>query len=169
MTWEKINLVWVFLIMIEIVNAVDFEHSVNKSTLPKSFLDSIVLETNINNSLIYFTYGNYTSGISSIQLNNYVSSYNLSTNLLLLSNLSIGNYVDSVNIFASNNSNLTNTSASVTFSFSILNDTNISNGTKFIQIDLTTFKYEVCDKNLPFNTSFTTSISLNFDTISKCE
>lgn len=154
--------------MIKTINAVDFEHFVNKSVLPKSLIDYTLLETNLNHSTLYFEYGNYTSGIKSIELESSISFYNLSTNLTIINTLSIGTYVDSINILASNDSNLTNTTTSITFSFTILNDINISNETKFIQIDLNTFKYITCDKDLPFNTSFTTSISLNFDTISNC-
>ena len=75
------------LSLINEVEAVDFNHSANKSSLPKSFIDNILLQTNKNHSLIYFEYGNYTKGISSVQLDNYVSSYNLTANLTIPLNL----------------------------------------------------------------------------------
>ena len=160
---------WLILILVvmmsEQISAYDFNHTINQSELPKTFFDNITIVT-FTNATLNFQYRNFTSGITNVTLNE-TNEYNLSINVTVPNSTESGNYVTNVTAWAINISNniTTNLTTNISIFIDILNDTT----TQFIQIGANTYSYSVCDKDLPFNTSFTTSFATNYNTTSTCD
>ena len=164
----KILATWcIFITMATQIQAYDFQYTFNSTQLPKNFTDYLFISTDTNATLI-FTHKNFTSSISSTQLNESTNTYNLSFNISL-PNLSISNHTTYFTVNKKINS--TETFTNITFLFQILNSSqpqNISN-TTFFEVGFNEYSTTVCDTALPFESSLITSISLSVDVSPSCD
>ncbi len=137
-------IIWllVFISMLGVVSAADFNYTINLSSL--SFTDSkVVVLSGITNLTINMTYGQYLSG--DLTKTFIVNVTDITININVPENSSALNTTSMVSIVGDNpifNGN-------ITFDFFILDDTPPI--TDFIQVDINEFSYSTCDFLLPRN------------------
>ena len=154
---------------INMVVAADFEFNV--TALPFNANVSSLITTS-NNMVANMSYQQFLSGIPQYFIND-TTNFTLNVSIDIPVNTAIGNYTSIVNITAFNSTTTLN--GILNFSLNVLNTTNASinitiNESQYALVGLNTIQYvNICDVSLPFNTTFTTSIDLNFDTISTCD
>lgn len=156
--------VFMSLLFINIVIALDFNYSINQSKLPLSFDDNLSILTDFGSNFT-FTHYNFTSSIPSINLNETTNIFNLSFTVSL-PNLSIGNYFTLFTI----TKNLTK-QLNITLGINILNDTviNQTNQSKIGEIGFNRYGINECDINLPFNSFISVPITLEVDINPVCD
>lgn len=150
-----------------LINAIDFIHEINHSDLPIAYHDNISI-VSFPNATLNFDYGIYSSGISSVVLDN-TDTYNLSILTFIPSSIDFGNYTENITAWALNisNSSINNISTNILININVLNDTPSS--VQIVQLGTNTFQYETCDTALPLVTNFITSFLTTYETTSTCE
>ena len=141
------NILLLIALLVSISSVSAFEYNINKSELPKEYVENITLQGEINLT-INLTYGNFTNGTDSIFFNNS-NTTNFTINISVPDTTPIGDYVDLVKI-TSSKINFTNTT--LNFNIHILNDT-VAPETEYVQIDVGEYSYTYCDYTLPRNTT----------------
>lgn len=149
--------------MTQVISAENFQYNFNETQTPINFSDSLFITTD-NNVTLTFNHQNFTSSISSTQLNETTNTFNLSFNVSL-PKLGIGNYTTFFTIHKQINS--TETFTNITFLIKILNSSQIN--TSLFEIGFNEYSSSVCDTSLPFDSSLTTSIKLSVDINPVCD
>lgn len=142
---KKIIYVILFLLFINLVNAIEFNYTMNYTELPFTKTENILLK-GVENLTVNIQYGNFTSGINSIYFT--INTTNLVVNVNVPINTTPINYTDFVKIIADKE----NYSTNISFNFFIFDD-RPKPETEYILLDINEYEYVICDYFIPYNTT----------------
>lgn len=152
-----------FLTIGSVMAAADFTYDLNFTQLPANMSEYISMVYSVNKTL-NLTYGDYMTGSTDFlnysnpstctafdDRNGTAGCLNFETLIYVPQEVGIGNFSDYITLFNSED----NFTANVSFDFHILDDRNmtpIPNATTdFVQVDINSYEYTVCDYMLPWN------------------
>ena len=158
-----ITILCMFLTIGSVMAAADFTYDLNFTQLPANMSEYISMVYSVNKTL-NLTYGDYMTGSTDFlnysnpstctafdDRNGTAGCLNFETLIYVPQEVGIGNFSDYITLFNSED----NFTANVSFDFHILDDRNmtpIPNATTdFVQVDINSYEYTVCDYMLPWN------------------